>query len=161
MSHLEDLITEYYDWKGYLVKRNIKVGPLPHGGFEMELDVIAYHPHSKHLVHVEASLDADTWAKRKQRFAKKFAAARKYIFKDIFTWLDPVTTIEQIAMLVSHPKNREELCGGRLQSVDEFAALVRAEIVNRGKMSKSAIPEQYPNLRTIQLLTNGYYGIVS
>ncbi len=85
MSHLEDLIAEFYDWKGYLVKRNIKVGP----------------------------------------------------------------------------KNREELCGARLQSVNEFAALVRAEIVKRGKISKSAIPEQYPILRTIQLLTNGYYRIVS
>jgi hypothetical protein len=28
MSHLENLIAEYYDWKGYLVKRNIKVGKL-------------------------------------------------------------------------------------------------------------------------------------
>ena len=44
MSHLEDLLAEYYDWKGYLVKRNIKVGRLNHGGWEMELDVIAYHP---------------------------------------------------------------------------------------------------------------------
>ncbi len=58
MSHLEDLIAEYYDWRGYLVKRNIKVGRLQHGGWEMELDVIAYHPHTNHLIHLEPSLDA-------------------------------------------------------------------------------------------------------
>jgi hypothetical protein len=44
MSHLEDLIVEYYDWRGYLVKRNIRVGPLAHGGWEMELDIVAYIP---------------------------------------------------------------------------------------------------------------------
>ena len=40
MSHLENLIAEYYDWQGYLIKRNIKVGKLSHGGWEMELDVL-------------------------------------------------------------------------------------------------------------------------
>jgi hypothetical protein len=30
MSHLEDLIAEYYDWQGYVVKRNIRVGKLVH-----------------------------------------------------------------------------------------------------------------------------------
>ncbi len=57
MSHLEDLIAEYYDWKGCLVKRNIKVGKLSHGGWEMELDVIAFDPHTEHLVHFELSID--------------------------------------------------------------------------------------------------------
>jgi len=55
MSHLEALIAEYYDWKGYLVKRNIKVGRLKHGGWEMELDVVAYDPNTKHLIHLEPS----------------------------------------------------------------------------------------------------------
>jgi hypothetical protein len=28
MTHLEQLVYEYYDWLGYLVKHNIKVGRL-------------------------------------------------------------------------------------------------------------------------------------
>ncbi len=41
MTHLEQLVYEYYDWSGYLVKHNIHVGRLSHGGYEMELDIIA------------------------------------------------------------------------------------------------------------------------
>jgi len=49
MSHLESLIVEYLDWQGYLVRRNTKVGRLKHGGWEMELDVIGYNPHTGDL----------------------------------------------------------------------------------------------------------------
>src|SRR5882672_2600591 len=58
VSHLEDLLCEYYEWQGYIVRRNIKVGRLGHGGWEGELDIVAYHPKSNHLVHLEPSLDA-------------------------------------------------------------------------------------------------------
>jgi len=160
MSHLEDLIAEYYDWKGYLIKRNIKVGRLAHGGWEMELDVIGYHPITKHLVHLEPSIDADSWTRREERFEKKFAAARRYIFTDIFTWLDPETPIDQCAILVSHPKDRHELCGAAIVSIDEFSSLVRRDVTDCGIMSKNAIPEQYPLLRTVQLLTSGYHRVV-
>jgi len=41
VSHLEDLLCEYYEWQGYIVRRNIKVGRLGHGGWEGELDLVA------------------------------------------------------------------------------------------------------------------------
>ena len=160
MSHLEDLIAEYYDWKGYLVKRNIKVGRLSHGGWEMELDIIGYHPQKQHLVHLEPSIDAHSWVTREARFEKKFRAGRKYIPTEIFTWLPPETSIDQIAVLVSHPKGRDELAGATLISVDEFVSRVRADVESCGVLSKGAIAEQYPLLRTIQLSTNGYYRVV-
>lgn len=127
----------------------------------MELDVIAFHPMTKHLIHLEPSLDAHSWEKREQRFSKKFEAARKYILTDIFTWLEPDTLIEQIAILICHPSNRHELCGAAIISIDEFVAKVRVEIASLGIMAKNAIPEQYPQLRAIQLLVSGYYRIVS
>lgn len=157
MSHLEDLIAEYYDWQGYLVKQNTKVGKLSHGGWEMELDVIAYDPHSNHLIHIEPSIDAHSWEKREQRFQKKFNAARKYIFTEVYTWLDPEMHIEQVAVLISHPKGRDSLAGGKIISVDELIAEIRQSVVDRGIVAKSAIPEQYPLLRTLQLSHNGYY----
>lgn len=83
-SHLESLIHEYLDWRGYLVRRNVKVGRLKHGGWAMELDVIAYHPMTKDLVHFEPSIDAHSWDVREQRFKKKFEAGKKYLFTDIF-----------------------------------------------------------------------------
>lgn len=157
MAHLEDLIAEFYDWQGYLVKRNIKVGRRAKGGWEMEIDVVAYDPHSRHLIHLEPSLDAHSWPKREARFKKKFDAARKYIFSEIFTWLDPATPLEQVAVLVSHPKGQDDLAGGTIYSVDEFVAKIREKVARRGIVAKSAIPEQYPLLRTIQLTQNGYY----
>ena len=157
MSHLETLIAEFYDWKGYLVKRNVKVGRLSHGGWEMELDVVAFHPHTKHLVHLEPSVDAHSWEIRERRFAKKFGSGKKYIFREVFTWLDPKTTVDCIAVLVSHPKGRDSLAGARIVSIDEFMAEVRAAVGARGIAAKDAIPEQYPLLRTLQLSHNGYY----
>lgn len=157
MSHLEDIIAEYYDWKGYLVKRNIKVGKLSHGGWEMELDVVAFDPHTEHLIHLEPSIDAHSWATREQRFTKKFIAARKYIFSEVFTWLDSGMEIEQVAILTSHPKGRDILAGGKIVSIDELMTEIRQRVVECGIVAKNAIPEQYPHLRTLQLSHNGYY----
>ena len=160
MSHLEDFIAEYYDWRGYLIKRNIKVGRLSHGGWEMELDVIAYHPHTNHLVHLEPSVDAHSWAKREARFGKKFAAGARYIFSEVYTWLDPGTPIEHIAILPSHPKGRDDLAGGRILSIDEFFAEVKSELTKQGVAARGAIPETYPLLRTLQLAQNGYHKVL-
>ncbi|MGH8015971.1 MAG: hypothetical protein ACREBV_07260, partial [Candidatus Zixiibacteriota bacterium] len=113
MNHLENLIVEYYDWKGYLVKRNIKVGRRLKGGWEMELDVVAFNPHTKHLIHLEPSLDALSWPERERRFSKKFAKAKQYIFKDVFTWLDVKTPVEHLAIVNSHPKGRDQLAGAK------------------------------------------------
>ncbi|VVP57255.1 hypothetical protein [Pseudomonas fluorescens] len=157
MSHLEDLIAEYYDWSGYLVKRNLKVGKLTHGGWEMELDILAFHPTTKHLVHVEPSIDAHSWETRERRFKKKFESGERHMFISVFPWLDPTTPVERIAVLITHPKDRNELCGAKILSIDEFMYLVKERVSACGKMVRNAIPEQYPLLRTIQLTTQGYY----
>jgi hypothetical protein len=157
MSHLEDLIAEFYDWSGYLVKRNLKVGKLSHGGWEMELDIIAFHPTTKHLVHLEPSIDAHSWDTRESRFKKKFDSGYKYMFSSVFPWLDKDTPVERIAVLVSHPQGKDELCGAKIISIDEFMLLVKEKVSGCGKMAKNAIPEQYPLLRTVQLTTEGYY----
>jgi hypothetical protein len=156
MSHLESLIAEYYDWRGYWVKRNVKVGRLSHGGWEMELDIVAYHPHTGHLVHLEPSIDAHSWETREQRFSKKFGSGEKYIFKEVLTWLDPKTPIDRIAILTSHPKNRDFMMGAKILSIDEFMSEVRAAVIACGITAKNAIPEQYPLLRTMQLSHSGY-----
>ena len=160
MSHLEELIAEYYDWQGYLVKRNIKVGRLAHGGWQMELDIIAYHPHSGHLMHVEPSIDAHSWETRGKRFSKKFDAGKEHIFSEVLTWLETTTPIDRVAVLVSHPRGRDTIAGGRIKSIDEQVAEIRNKIGELGIMAKNAIPEKYPLLRTIQLSHNGYYGAV-
>ena len=156
MSHLESLIVEYLDWQGYLVRRNTKVGRLKHGGWEMELDVIGYNPHTSDLVHYEPSVDAHTWDTREARYAKKFEAARKLIFGEVFSWLPPETPLRQIAVFPSHPKGRDTIAGGEIISIDEFVAEVRSKVIACGIACRSAISENYPLLRVLQLSHCGY-----
>jgi hypothetical protein len=119
MNHLEQLAYEYYDWLGYLVKSNIHVGKRKQGGYEMELDIVAYNPHTKHLLHLETSLDADSWEKRKERYSKKFEIGGKYIFKEVFTWLCDNENIDKMIISIHKTKNGF-LDGIKIITVDDF-----------------------------------------
>ena len=154
MSHLEHLIAEYLDWKGYIVKRNLKVGARAKGGWEMELDIVAYQPHTNDLIHCEPSLDAHAWEKRRSRYKKKFDAGRKRILSEVFTWLKPETPIRQIAIFPTATKEPFE--GATVLSVDQMTGIIRDDVMQCGVMAKKAISEFYPLLRTLQLSHCGY-----
>jgi hypothetical protein len=158
MNHLEKLIRQYYEWRGYLVRGNVKVGKLAHGGWAGELDVVAYHPSNRHLVQIEPSLDAHRWEKRETRFKKKFELGKKYICKEVFPWLKANTPIEQIAIL--NTASKREIGGGRVISVDEMMRKIKEEVSEQGIMAKNAIPEEYDLLRSIQMVICGYYKLV-
>jgi hypothetical protein len=160
MSHLEKLIYQYYEWKDYIVRKNIKVGRLSHGGWECELDIVGYHHQSNHLLHIEPSIDAYSWDKREEIFKKKFRAGQKYIHSEVFPWLDKNVKIEQIAVLISPGIGRDKLAEGKIVSIDQFMKVVKDDITKRGIIAKNAIPEQYDLLRTIQMAICGYYKIV-
>jgi hypothetical protein len=148
-NHLEQLLAEWYEYKGYIVKRNLQVGKRKKGGFECELDIVAFHPELKHLVHLEPSLDADSWAVREQRFSKKFAAGKKYI-KTLFPGLNLPDQIEQIAVLVfAAGANHLTLGGGKLKTVDFFMEEIFMELKNK-RLESEAVPEQWPILRSFQ-----------
>lgn len=154
MNHLEMLVRQFYEWQGYIVRGNVKVGRLPHGGWEGELDVVAYHPATKHLLHIEPSLDANTWEKREERFDKKFSLGKVYIYREVFPWLDKETKLEQVAILIS--SGQDTVAGGKVESIDEFMERVKNKVDGEGRMGNNAIPEEYGLLRTIQLTICGY-----
>ena len=161
MSHLETLIAEYLEWQGFLVRRNTKVGRRPKGGWEMELDVVGFHPPSGKLVHYEPSIDALGWARREERYMKKFEAAKKYMFTELFTWLPSTTQIEQVAIFYDHPRGRDFIAGAKIMSIDELVAEIRTKVVACGPMISNAISESYPLLRTIQMSHVGYYRAIN
>ena len=78
-NHLEALVAEWYEFRGYFVRRNVQVGKLLKGGYHCELDIVAFHPEQRSLAHIEPSLDSDSWAKREVRYKKKFEAGRRHI----------------------------------------------------------------------------------
>ena len=72
MNFLEQLVAEWYEYKGHYVRTNIKFGKRPRGGYEGEIDIAAFEPRERKIVHLEASMDALPWDKREKRFTKKF-----------------------------------------------------------------------------------------
>lgn len=149
MNHLEQLTAEWYEFRGYFVRRNVQVGRRLKGGYECELDVVAYCPNRKHLVHVEPSMDANTWAVREVRYAKKFAAGKNYI-QDVFRGIELPEQLEQIALLgFASNANVTHLAGGKILTSAQFLHEITQEIGGL-KIASAAIPEQYPLLRTIQ-----------
>jgi hypothetical protein len=149
MNHLEELVGEWYEFNGYFVRRNVLVGKRPGGGFEGELDVVAFHPKSRHLVHIEPSLDGDSWNRREERFRKKFALGREHIPK-FFSGMNLPNEITQIALFVFASKSNVTTIGGGQVAL---ASELYFEIVNglKGKrIASQAVPEQFPLLRTIQ-----------
>lgn len=100
MAHnrLEQLVAEWYEYRGYFVRRNVLVAKRDKGGYDCELDVVAFNPQAKHLVHIEPSMDADSWKTRERRFGRKFNAGGKHI-PTLFAGTEIPSDIEQIALL--------------------------------------------------------------
>jgi hypothetical protein len=149
-NFLEQPVAEWFEYQGYFVRRNVKVGLRSNkGGYDGELDVVAFHPGKKHLVHVEPSMDSDPWPKRETRFSKKFAAGRSYI-PQLFEGFILPSEIEQIALLVyCSSKGRSKLGGGRLVTIREFMRDVRTGLASR-RINNAAVPEQFTILRALQ-----------
>jgi hypothetical protein len=152
MNHLEALIAEWCEFRGYVVRRNVKVGKLTHGGWEGELDVVAYHPRTHHLLQIEPSIDAHPWSKRQVRFEKKFKAGQKYITTEVFPWLRPRVPIEQWAVLLGSNKTHKTIGGGQVVLLRKLIQRITADVRQLGAMERNAVPELYPLLRTIQFV---------
>lgn len=155
-NHLESLVAEWYEFRGYFVRRNVQVGKRPKGGYECELDIVAFNPEERSLVHIEPSLDSDSWTKREARYRKKFEAGRRHI-PQLFPGVPIPTHIEQVALFVyGGGDGRKQIAGGRVVFIREFMAEIRATIGHR-RVNSAAIPEQLPLLRTLQFAAQ-YWG---
>ncbi len=151
-NHLEQLAAEWYEYRGYFVRRNVRVGRRAQGGHEGELDIVAFDPRKVALVHIETSGDADSWAERERRFAKKFLTGEKHI-RALFHGLPKKTPIEKIAIFaVGSRKNHQSVGGGQIKLLGEFLAEILADLENIS-WSKRAVPEQYPLIRTLQIVS--------
>ena len=148
-NHLEQLTAEWLEHNGYFVRQPVLVGRRNAGGFEGELDIVALNPSTRHLLHVECSLDTDPWAKRETRFASKFERGRKYV-PSLFAGLDLPTNVDQVALLQFGGGQRTALGGARLIWVADFVADMLADLKTQ-RPDKAAIPSTLPLLRTLQL----------
>ncbi len=149
INFLEQLVAEWYEYRGYFVRRNVLVGKLKKGGYECELDVVAFNPETKKLIHIEPSMDAHSWAIREKRFKKKFDIGRKHI-PDIFKGINIPNEIEQIALLVfAGKKDHASIGGGKIMIIDELLGNIFEELRNKS-VESSTVSEQFTILRTLQ-----------
>jgi hypothetical protein len=145
VNFLEELVAEWYEYKGFFIRRNARVGPLPKGGYECELDVVAFNPQTKQLVHIETSSDANSWKSREENFTRKFRAGEKYI-PGMFAGLlpDGASPIDRVAVIAYASKTRT-VAGARTMS---GSALLK-DIVDELAGSQKEVPEQFFLLRTV------------
>jgi hypothetical protein len=148
MNHLEQLVAEWLQYNDYFVRVSVQVGPRARGGFEGELDVVAIHLANQHLLHVECSLDADSWEKRQRKFAAKLERGRRFI-EQVFPGI-PLPRLEQVVVLQFASGDVREVGGARLVTVLEIIHEIYDGLKGTSPASQ-AVPSNFPLVRTLQL----------
>lgn len=153
VNFLEEIVSEWYEYKGYIIRRNDRVGKRKEGGHEGELDVIAFDPQTQHLVHLETSMDSSSWTYRDNRFRKKFEIGSRYI-KSLFKGVELPDNIEKIVILGIGSRNtHKEIGGGKIIFIEQFISTILKELSDISYLKK-IVPEKYPILRTLQIIGN-------
>ncbi len=149
MEFLEQLVTEWYEYQGYLVRKNLWVGLEYDGSYECELNVVAFHPTRRHVVHIEPILDTLNWKEREEHFRTKFQAGKKYLHRMFGV---PSMNIEQIALIVSSDDpHRRSIGGGKILLVSDLLAEILEKLCSFS-ISAYMLPEQWPLLRMLQFV---------
>lgn len=165
MNFLEQLAAEWYQYKGYFVRTNLRFGrnASGKGGHIGEIDVVAYEPKNEDFIHLEASTDALSWSKRKEIFEKKFTNARKY-YLEIFPFKRMDIEPKQIALVgfnlnpspettswKSSPPDKSPWRDIKIEVIHlpKFFQEISTELKNKNPQ-RGAISETLPLLRAIQ-----------
>jgi hypothetical protein len=150
MNFLEQLTSEWLEYRGYFVRRHVRVDVRGASPLDCELDVVAFHPESQHLLQVEASMDTSTQRVRSHRFQLKFDAGRAHI-PTMFASLAPVRAVDQVALFgYGNRESHATVAGGRILFVDELIDEIRRTLRDRPALSQG-VSERFVCLRTIQL----------
>lgn len=156
MNFLENLASEWYEYRHKcFIRRNVRYGKRKKGGYDNELDILAYDPQTQNLVHIEPSSDALSWRERKERYLKK-----KFIYShdDYEKILNcKIKSVKKIALVGFSKKPTTDLewgAGIKVKPVPIFLNEIAEEIRSEKGINNMAIPENYPLLRAIQATLN-------
>ncbi len=151
MYFLEQLIAEWYAYQGYFVRTNVKFGKRAAGGYEGEMDIVAFHPNTQELVHVEASMDADSWHERFTKLQRKFSAARKH-YSELFPFEHrQIKRVAILGLTESHNVG-EPPEGVEIVLIPHFIRQM-TDTLRQTNFLKQAVPEELPRPRAIQMAT--------
>ena len=153
-NFLEELVAEWLEYNGYIVKRNERVERLAKGGYKGELDVVAFNPVTNHLTHVEAEGAPESWKDRECKFRRKFEVGDRYT-KALFKGLTIPDEIEKKAVLYGSKKNHRTIGGGQVVPVKDYLLEILRELKNTSFTSQ-VVPEKYPILRVLHTVTHDW-----
>lgn len=152
-NHLEDLVAQWYEYKGCFVRRNVLVGKRAKGGWEGELDVVVFDPKTRRIKHIETSGDSNRWDVREKRFRHKFEMGRQHI-PGLFNGLGDIGEIESIAVLSNvGGTSVKSVGGGRVVPLRVFLEPLVDELKKQPWL-RQAVPESFPLIRTMQMVGN-------
>jgi hypothetical protein len=149
MDYLQRLASEWYEYQGYFVHTDLWVGLERDGSYECELDVVAFHPLRRHLVHLEPSFDLLSAPEREQHFQPKFAAGRKYLHRMFGS--EQHVHLEQIALVAADGELPHTIAGARVLPVSELLESILGALCTF-EMAEAVVPEQWPLVRTLQFV---------
>ena len=150
MNFLESLVAEWYEYNGLFVRTNPRTRKRPKGGYDVELDVLAYSPSDRRLFHIETSSDANSWQERKDRFLKKKFILSQAEYESLIG--SSINTIERIAV-VGWGSTKSDLNWGdgiRVQLIPELLEEITSKLKETSPL-KQAVPESFPLLRAMQM----------
>ena len=149
MNHLETLVAEFYEYTGHFVRRNVRSGKRARGGYDVEMDVLAYLPDTKELIHIETSGAATTWKRQREIILKKkFDVFKEKYEQELKCKISQVKKV----IIIGWAKTGSIVFDGKIEVIPIPAFLKKvAEELGKNKPSRGIVPEHYPLLRSIQL----------
>ena len=156
MNFLENLASEWYEYHyKCFIRRNVRFGKREKGGYDNELDILAYHPQTRKLVHIEPSSDASSWKERKERYLKKKFIYSHDDYEEILNC--KIKSVQKIALVGFSKKPTTDLKWRpdiEVKPVPNFLSEIAEKIRSEKGIHNMAIPENYPLLRAIQATLN-------
>jgi hypothetical protein len=141
VNFLEQLVGEWYQYKGHFVRTNIRFAKRSKGGWAGEIDILAYLPQRGNVSHIETSMDAESWARRKKVFQKKFDVPWK-VYEDLVP--AGFESLERIVVVGSAREQDPSFLGHGIHvySVPTMVRLISLEIGEKHPMKEAvaAIP---------------------
>ena len=157
MTFLEQLVAEWYEYEGCFVRSNVRARKRAKGGWDVELDVLAYDPSNNTLLHVETSGGADSWAERKRKFlTKKFILTREEYEAIIGRKVNKIRKIAIVAYARSTKANLNWGQNIEVVLIPDFMKQIAEKLRSQHPMHE-AVPEGFPILRAVQTVLA--YGI--
>lgn len=151
MNFLEQVVAEWFTFTGYFVRTNIKVNPRASGGYANEIDVLAYQPLTKELIHAEPSWDANSWSERRTRYLEKKFVFSDNQYREMIGGAE-ISRIRKLAITGGVRSAKSSLdwgCGIEVVLIPSFIRQITEALATRSPLN-DAVPEGFPILRGMQ-----------